>query len=237
MFISNAIKVVGCLMMLFGGHPLLAYAHRRPRRGGLLAGQVRHPDRAAAELAAGQGQRLDRGPDDPVDHPRRAARRPAGRPRDRRASCSAFDMPMFDTGIDTAPEAAIAADRRCSTSSPRCSTCASRAPRRRCSRSPRNVGGAGARLLELQRAPVERQARPDLAGDDDAVLGRLAATCACIVFAWAAAALGYTHDAGLVAGRRGRDRHRGRRGRRVDAHAAGPGDQRDPARHRAWACW
>jgi LPLT family lysophospholipid transporter-like MFS transporter len=26
MFISNAIKVVGCLMMLFGSHPLLAYA-------------------------------------------------------------------------------------------------------------------------------------------------------------------------------------------------------------------
>ena len=26
MFISNAIKVVGCVMMLFGGHPLLSYA-------------------------------------------------------------------------------------------------------------------------------------------------------------------------------------------------------------------
>ena len=26
MFVSNAIKVLGCLMMLFGGHPLLAYA-------------------------------------------------------------------------------------------------------------------------------------------------------------------------------------------------------------------
>ena len=26
MFVSNAIKVVGCLLMLFGGHPLLAYA-------------------------------------------------------------------------------------------------------------------------------------------------------------------------------------------------------------------
>ncbi len=26
MFISNAIKIVGCLLMLFGGHPLLAYA-------------------------------------------------------------------------------------------------------------------------------------------------------------------------------------------------------------------
>jgi LPLT family lysophospholipid transporter-like MFS transporter len=26
MFISNAIKVVGCLLMLFGSHPLMAYA-------------------------------------------------------------------------------------------------------------------------------------------------------------------------------------------------------------------
>jgi MFS transporter, LPLT family, lysophospholipid transporter len=26
MFISNAIKVIGCLMMLFGSHPLIAYA-------------------------------------------------------------------------------------------------------------------------------------------------------------------------------------------------------------------
>lgn len=26
MFISNAIKIVGCLMMLFGNHPLIAYA-------------------------------------------------------------------------------------------------------------------------------------------------------------------------------------------------------------------
>jgi len=26
MFISNAIKVAGCLLMLFGGHPLMAYA-------------------------------------------------------------------------------------------------------------------------------------------------------------------------------------------------------------------
>jgi predicted MFS family arabinose efflux permease len=26
MLVSNGIKIVGCLMMLFGGHPLLAYA-------------------------------------------------------------------------------------------------------------------------------------------------------------------------------------------------------------------
>jgi MFS family permease len=62
MFYSNSIKVVGCLMMLFGG---------------LFAGQVRHPDRAAAAVAAGQGQRLDRGPDHRLHHPRRAAGRPA----------------------------------------------------------------------------------------------------------------------------------------------------------------
>ncbi len=50
----------------------------RDRRAGcrrLLAGEVRHPDRAAAEFAAGQGKRLDRGADDRLDHPRRAARR------------------------------------------------------------------------------------------------------------------------------------------------------------------
>ena len=33
MFVSNTIKVTGCLMMLFGSHPLLAYAvARRPIR-------------------------------------------------------------------------------------------------------------------------------------------------------------------------------------------------------------
>jgi hypothetical protein len=37
MFISNAIKIVGCVMMLFGSHPLIAYAivgweRRRIRR-------------------------------------------------------------------------------------------------------------------------------------------------------------------------------------------------------------
>ena len=79
MFVSNTIKVAGCLLMLFGGHPLMAVCGGRARRGGVLAGQVRHPHRTAAAVAAGQGQRLDRGPDDRLDHPRRAARRPARR--------------------------------------------------------------------------------------------------------------------------------------------------------------
>jgi MFS family permease len=38
--------------------------HRGLGRGGLLASQVRHPDRIAAQLLVGQGQRLDRGLDD-----------------------------------------------------------------------------------------------------------------------------------------------------------------------------
>jgi hypothetical protein len=76
MFISNAIKVVGCLMMLSACRcwPMPC----RPGRGGLFAGQVRHPDRAAAGLAAGQGQWLDRGADHRLHHPGRAAGRPAG---------------------------------------------------------------------------------------------------------------------------------------------------------------
>jgi hypothetical protein len=48
MFISNAIKVVGCLMMLFGSHPLHGLRGGGPGGGGLFARQVRHPDRAAA---------------------------------------------------------------------------------------------------------------------------------------------------------------------------------------------
>ena len=72
--------------------PAARVRDRRPGRGGLLAGQVRHPDRAAAELAARQGQRLDRGADDHVDHPRHRARRAADRrgglaPPARRSTC------------------------------------------------------------------------------------------------------------------------------------------------------
>lgn len=37
MFFSNAIKIVGCLMMLFGSHPLIAYAVGVEREGWLTA--------------------------------------------------------------------------------------------------------------------------------------------------------------------------------------------------------
>ena len=106
MFYANTIKVAGCLMMLLGMHPLLGLFGRRPGRGGLLAGQVRHPHRTAAAVTAGQGQWLDRGPDHrsiilgillggQLVGPKLAP------------MLLSFDLPFFSTGIDSAPEAAI----------------------------------------------------------------------------------------------------------------------------------
>ena len=54
MFVSNAIKVVGCLMMLFGSHPLMAMPWWGWAPPPYSPGQVRHPDRTAACLATGQ---------------------------------------------------------------------------------------------------------------------------------------------------------------------------------------
>ena len=80
MLITNGIKIVGCVLMLFTVHPLAAYAIVGLRRRRVLAGQVRHPDRAPAAAAARRRQRLDRGHDGRLDHPRRAARRRADQP-------------------------------------------------------------------------------------------------------------------------------------------------------------
>ncbi len=106
MFISNAIKVVGCLMMLFGSHPLLAYAivglgaaAYSPAKYGILTellpasqlvkanGWIEGLTIASIILGILLGGQL-------VGH----------------AIASrllAWDFPMFDTGIDTPPEAAI----------------------------------------------------------------------------------------------------------------------------------
>ncbi|MCK7493342.1 MAG: hypothetical protein MZW92_19500 [Comamonadaceae bacterium] len=238
MFVSNSIKVVGCLMMLFGTHPLLAYADRRPRRGGLLAGQVRHPHRAAAAVAAGQGQRLDRGPDDRLDHPGRAARRPARRAAHRAVRCWRWTCRCIDTRRRHAARGGdralivlrLRAWRRCSTST-------SRAPRRRCSpcratrwrwcaTSRAATRGCGTTSSARSRWPRRRCS------------GAWRATCATSCWPgprrrWATA----TTQASS-AGRRGGDRHRGRRGAwprcvmKLDRATA-----RDPAGHRRWACW
>lgn len=107
MFVSNSIKVVGCLMMLFGTHPLAAYAivglgaaAYSPAKYGILTELLPPSQLVKANgwiegltitsiilgvLLGGQlvGSKLS-------------------------AMLLGFDLPLIDTGIDTPPEAAIA---------------------------------------------------------------------------------------------------------------------------------
>lgn len=106
MFISNAIKVVGCLMMLFGLHPLLAYAvvglgaaAYSPAKYGILTellpasqlvkanGWIEGLTIASIILGILLGGQL-------------VGLAMSGK-------LLAIDFPLIDTGIDTAPEAAI----------------------------------------------------------------------------------------------------------------------------------
>lgn len=108
MFISNAIKVVGCVMMLFGSHPLMAYAvvglgaaAYSPAKYGILTellpasqlvkanGWIEGLTIASIILGIVLGGQL-------VGHTLSN-------------HLLAFDFPGIDTGIDTAPEAAISA--------------------------------------------------------------------------------------------------------------------------------
>jgi MFS transporter, LPLT family, lysophospholipid transporter len=108
MFFSNGIKVVGCLMMLFGGHPLLAYAvvglgaaAYSPAKYGILTELLPNSQLVKANgwiegltilsvilgvVLGGQlvGQVVSR-------------------------QLLSLDLPMIETGISTAPESAIAA--------------------------------------------------------------------------------------------------------------------------------
>jgi len=106
MFYSNGIKVVGCLMMLFGGHPLLSYAivglgaaAYSPAKYGILTELLPPSQLVKANgwiegLTVGSiilgvvlgGQLVG---------PHLAP------------SLLRFDFPFFDTGVDTPPEAAI----------------------------------------------------------------------------------------------------------------------------------
>ena len=107
MFVSNTIKVGGCLLMLFGSHPLLAYAvvglgaaAYSPAKYGILTellppsqlvkanGWIEGLTIASIILGILLGGQLV----GPLLAPMMLA----------------FDMPLITTGIDTAPEAAIA---------------------------------------------------------------------------------------------------------------------------------
>ena len=108
MFFSNAIKIVGCLMMLFGSHPLIAYAVAglgaaaySPAKYGILTellpasqlvkanGWIEGLTIASIILGVLLGGQL-------VGHHLSAA-------------LLSIDIPMIDTGVNTAAESAIAA--------------------------------------------------------------------------------------------------------------------------------
>ena len=107
MFVANSIKVVGCLMMLFGSHPLLAYAvvglgaaAYGPAKYGILTellppsqlvkgnGWIEGLTIASIVLGIVLGGQLIGARLSPW--------------------LLGLDLPLLDTGIDTAPEAAIA---------------------------------------------------------------------------------------------------------------------------------
>jgi MFS family permease len=107
MFFSNGIKVIGCLMMLFGGHPLVAYAvvglgaaAYSPAKYGILTELLPNSQLVKANgwiegltimsiiLGIGLGGQL------------------VGAPVSRHLL--SIDLPVIDTGIDTAPESAVA---------------------------------------------------------------------------------------------------------------------------------
>jgi MFS family permease len=106
MLLANSIKIVGCLMMLFEVDPMLAYAvvglgaaAYSPAKYGILTEYL--PHRSWWWRTAGSR------PDGGLDHPRHHARRPAD-PRRVSGVLLHFDMPLIETSIDTAAEAAIA---------------------------------------------------------------------------------------------------------------------------------
>ncbi len=106
MFISNSIKVVGCLMMLFGGHPLLAYAvvglgaaAYSPAKYGILTELL-----PASQLVKGNGwiEGLTVGS---IILGILLGGQLVGSNMAPRLLL--FDFPLMQTSIDTAPEAAI----------------------------------------------------------------------------------------------------------------------------------
>ena len=222
MFISNAIKVVGCLLMLFGGHPLLAYAivglgaaAYSPAKYGILTELLPPSQLVKANgwiegltilsiilgvLLGGQlvGHVVSR-------------------------QLLSFDLPMLDTGIATAPEAAIAVIVLLYAIAALFNL---RIPR---TDAPLQPLAHSVRLLVRDFSNCNARLWADK-------LGQI--SLATTTLFWGVSGNLRVHrvrlgrggarlrdDAGLGAGRRGRDRHRRRRDRRVDADAAGPGHQ------------
>ena len=182
-------------MMLFGTHPLMAHAivglgaaAYSPAKYGILT-------ELPPAVAAGQGQRLDRGPD----------HRPiilgvvlGGRwwAIGRRLAAG-YRRAGIDFGIDTAPEAGAGLPDLRLRGWRRRSTCAFRTPAWPMQPMPDRCVAA-ARVLDLQRPPVARQAGPDFAGHTTLFWGA-GANLKYIVLAWAGRRWATAHQPGVGA--------------------------------------
>jgi MFS family permease len=107
MFISNLIKVVGCLMMLFGTHPLLSYAivglgaaAYSPAKYGILT-ELLPPSQLVKANGWIEGLTIGSIILGVLLGGQLVGPTASG-------YLLGFDMPMMDTGVQTAPEAAIA---------------------------------------------------------------------------------------------------------------------------------
>src|SRR4051812_5253611 len=107
MFISNAIKVVGCVMMLFGGHPLFAYAivglgaaAYSPAKYGILT-ELLPPSQLVKANGWIEGLTILS-----IIFGVLLGGQLVGRTLS--ARLLSFDLPVIDTGIETPTEAAIA---------------------------------------------------------------------------------------------------------------------------------
>jgi hypothetical protein len=136
-------------------------------------------------------------------------------------SCCRSTCPVFDTGVDTAPEAAIfvliflyAVAAWFNTRIPL--TGVEMRP------IPKNPLATGAGLLAAATGGSGSDKLGQISLATTTLFWGVSGNLRYIVLAWAGRA-GLQHHAGLVAEWRGRARHRGRRDRRVDAHAAGQG--------------
>jgi LPLT family lysophospholipid transporter-like MFS transporter len=108
MFLSNGIKVAGCLLMLFGGHPLLAYAvvglgaaAYSPAKYGILT-ELLPPSQLVKANGWMEGSTIAS-----IILGTLLGGQLVGRALS--AQLLSLDLPHISTGIDTAPEAAVAA--------------------------------------------------------------------------------------------------------------------------------
>ena len=203
MLITNGIKIVGCALMLFHIHPLAAYAVVGLRRRRVLAGQVRHPDRAPAARSSSSS---------PTAGSR--ARRSAsiilgvllgGALMSPRVSTGllGFDMPMIDTGIDTPPEAAIAIIMAALRDRGRVQLVHSRTPGVDHRTPSRNPFYADPRVLALRVPAAGATSSGQISLATTTLFWGAGATLQFIVIDWAARNLGFNlSQASLPAGRR-----------------------------------